>query len=470
MTIVFKLFRGKSGISKFFSENFLANPQRMILLSFLIVILLGTGLLMIPSATIQPGAPTVIDALFTATSATCVTGLVVSETIRTYTLFGQIVILCLIQLGGLGIMTFSTFFMFLFVGKLSISGRDILIDTFSQNPMVELGKLLKIVFLFTLFLECSGWLLLSLRFSQDYPLGEAVYYGLFQSISAFCNAGFNILENGYYTYATDLYFNIINILLIIAGGLGFIVILDISTQLKHLRKGFIKRLSLHTKIVLTTTGLLIAGGAVIFYLLEYNNSLLEANHTEKILMAVFQSTTSRTAGFNTVSIESLTLPTMFILLILMFIGASPGSCGGGIKTTTFMLFVQNILKQFSNYKDINIYSRRVPNVTLSRAIAIVFFAIFTVGLFVFMLILSEIYFSGHANHEINLMDILFEVVSAFGTVGLSTGITGTLSPVGKIIITLLMYLGRLGPLTLVFALRSKEISSIRYMKEDILVG
>ena len=470
MNIAFKLFRGKSSISKFLSEDLLANPQRMILLSFLIVILMGTSLLMIPSATIQPGSPTIIDALFTATSATCVTGLVVSETAQTYTLFGQVIILGLIQLGGLGIMTFSTFFIFLFVGKLSISGRDILIDTFSQNPMVELGKLIKIIFFFTLILEFSGWVLLSLRFTQDFPVKEAIYYGLFQTISAFCNAGFNVLEDGYYTYATDIYFNIVNILLIVAGGLGFIVILDISTQLKHLRKGFIKRLSLHSKIVLVTTGILLVGGTVIFYLLEYNNSLRESTQLDKITLAIFQSTTSRTAGFNTVSIESLTLPTMFILLILMFIGASPGSCGGGIKTTTFMLFVQNILKQFSNYKDINIYSRRVPNVTLSRAIAIVFFAIFTVGLFVFMLILSEIYFSGHANHEINLMDILFEVVSAFGTVGLSTGITGTLSPVGKIIITLLMYLGRLGPLTLVFALRSKEISSIRYMKEDILVG
>ncbi len=470
MADVLKLFKGRSLVVKWVSEYLLSNPQRMILLSFALVIFVGTALLMHPDATNSRGSLHFIDAFFTATSATCVTGLVVVETSSAFTTFGQMVILCLIQLGGLGIMTFSTFFMFLLVGRLSIAGRDILVDTFSQNPMMELIRLLRTVFIFTIVLEVAGWLLLSARFYQDFPVREALYQGAFHSISAFCNAGFFLLENGYYNYATNGYFNLVNILLIISGGLGFIVILDIRSQLGKERKHFFSRLSLHSKITLTATLSLVVVGALAFYLFEFNGSLGDHSVFGKIWIAIFQSVTTRTAGFNTIPIEALSLPTLFIIIILMVIGASPGSCGGGIKTTTFVLFLQNLLKQFSDNKDINVFARRIPDVTLARATAIVFFAIFTIGFFVFVLLTTEIYFQGHKNQDIGLMDILFEVVSAFGTVGLSTGITASLSPVGKILITILMYVGRLGPITLVFALKSGEVSRIRYMKEDILVG
>ncbi len=465
-----KLFKGRSWISKLISEELLTNPQRMILLSFSIVIFIGTWLLMHPSATSSEGSLDFIDAFFTATSATCVTGLVIAETSQTFTLFGQAIILCLIQLGGLGIMTFSTFFMFLLVGKLSISGRDILVDTFSQNPVHELVRLLRTVFVFTVILELSGWLLLSLRFFQDFSLQQSLYYGAFHSISAFCNAGFFLLEDSYMGYATDGYFNTVNILLIISGGLGFIVIFDLQTQVSRHGKHFFSRLSLHSKITLFATGTLVIFGTLIFYLLESGNSLDKFTPLEKVVVSLFQSVTARTAGFNSIEISALSQPTLFIMIILMFVGASPGSCGGGIKTTTFVLFLQNLLKQFSNNKDINVFSRRIPMVTLSRATSIVFFAIFTIGLFVFLLLVTEIYFVGHGHQELTLMDILFEVVSAFGTVGLSTGITASLSPFGKILLTILMYTGRLGPITLVFALKSRSVSKIRYMKEDILVG
>ena len=465
-----KLFRGKSWFSKLLSENLLANPQRMILLSFSLVIFIGTALLMSPWATHGSESLSFIDAFFTATSATCVTGLVITETAQTFTVYGQIVILCLIQLGGLGIMTFSTFFMFLLVGKLSISGRDIVVDTFSQNPINELARLLRTVFVFTIVLETMGWLLLSLRFVQDFSLARAMYYGAFHSISAFCNAGFFLLEDGYTQYAADGYFNIVNMVLIVLGGLGFIVILDLQTQLQQHRKHFFSRLSLHAKVTLSATGILILFGAVIFIILENNQVMSGHSFTEKITISLFQSISTRTAGFNSVDIAALSQPTLFIMLMLMFIGASPGSCGGGIKTTTFVLFLQYLTSQFSNNKDINVFYRRIPDGTLSRTTAIVFFAIFTVGLFVFLLLVTEIYFGGHEHQDLTLMDILFEVVSAFGTVGLSTGITASLSPYGKILLTILMYLGRLGPITLVFALKSSEVSKIRYMKEDILVG
>ncbi len=470
MADVLKLFKGRSLLVKLVSEYLLSNPQRMILLSFALVIFVGTALLMHPDATTHPGSMNLIDAFFTATSATCVTGLVVVETSAAFTTFGQIVILFLIQLGGLGIMTFSTFFMFLLVGKLSIAGREILVDTFSQNPMLELIRLLRTVFIFTIVLEVTGWFLLSVRFYLDLPMREALYQGLFHSISAFCNAGFVLLKDGYFGYATDSYFNIVNILLILAGGLGFIVILDIRSQLGKHGKYFFSRLSLHSRITLASTLLLMLVGALIFYLLESNGTLKDQTFLEKFWISLFQSVTTRTAGFNTVPIETLSLPTLYIIIILMIIGASPGSCGGGIKTTTFVLFILSLLKQFSNNKDINVFARRIPDVTMARVTSIVFFAIFTISLFVFLLLITEIYFKGHQHHNIDLMDILFEVVSAFGTVGLSTGITATLSPLGKILISILMYAGRLGPITLMFALKSGEVSKIRYMKEDVLVG
>ncbi len=470
MVNVLKLFRGRSSVAKWISEYLLTSPHRMILLSFSLVIFVGTALLMHPEATTGPGSIEFIDAFFTATSATCVTGLVVMDTAQSFTLFGQLVILFLIQIGGLGIMTFSTFFIFLFVGKLSISGRDLLIDTLSQHPVLQLVRLLWTVFLFTVVLELGGWILLSLKFMEDHSLDQALYLGVFHSISAFCNAGFSLLENSYTGYSSDVFFNLVNILLIISGGLGFIVIFDINTQVRAHKRHFFQRLSLHTKITLVASGVLVIGGAVVFYFLEAFHSLENYAWSDKLLISVFQSVTTRTAGFNTVGFETLSLPTLFIMAILMFIGASPGSCGGGIKTTTFALVIPSLIKQFSNNKDINAFSRRIPETTLSKATSIVFFAIFTIGFFVFLLLITEVYFGWHANGEISLMDIIFEVVSAFGTVGLSTGITPSLSPMGKLLITVLMYLGRLGPLTMVLALKSKEVSRIRYMKEDIMVG
>lgn len=469
MKVGVKLFRGRSSLIHFFTENLLANPQRMILLSFLSVIMIGAVMLMLPGATYAEGSIGVIDALFTATSATCVTGLSTVDVPETFTIFGQITIMTLIQIGGLGIMTFSTFFMFFFVGKLSITGKDTFIDTFSQNPIVELGRLIRTVFIFTFMVEITGGLLLTERFLMEYSLGDAFYYGLFHSISSFCNAGFSVLDNGYMDYGTDWYFSGVNILLIICGGLGFIVIYDINVQMKHLWKGFFRRLSLHTRIVIITTLLLLFTGALFFYVLEFGNTLKGFSWHSQLILSVFQSATTRTAGFNTVQIDTLLPGTLYFIIILMFVGASPGSCGGGIKTTTFVIFIQSLVKQFSNNKDINICQRRIPQETLNRAASIVFFGIFTVGLFVLLLLLSEIHF-GENRDKFSLMDILFEVVSAFGTVGLSTGVTRELSEAGKILVTILMYIGRLGPLTLVFALKSSQLSNLRYMKEDILVG
>lgn len=452
-----------------FSNELLRSPQRMILLSFLAVITIGTLLLMQPFATVSGQPLNFVDALFTATSATCVTGLTVNNVAIDFSNQGQWILLVLIQIGGLGIMTFSTFFMTLFVGRISVAGKEVLIDSFSQNPVLELGKLIKIIFTFTVVLEVAGWLMLSLIFFKDFPLDEALYQGLFHSISSYCNAGFSILDGGYLNYSANWYLNVVSMLLIIAGGIGFMVIFDFNAQLSHARSGFFKRLSLHSKIVIITTIVLILLGSLLFFGLEFNNSMKGLTIDDQILTSFFQSVTTRTAGFNTIGIDLLSQPTLFILIIFMFIGSSPGSCGGGIKTTTFMLFIQFLKRQFSNNKDINIWNRRIPEATLTRAVAIVFFAIFTVSLFLILLLITETHINP-GNNQFNFDQILFEVVSAFGTVGLSTGITPSLSMPGKVLITILMFIGRLGPLTLVFALKSKSESGFRYMQEDILVG
>lgn len=454
---------------KVLSNELLRSPQRMILLSFLAVIGIGTALLMQPFV-MSSGSPlSFVDALFTATSATCVTGLVVNNVALDFSTSGQWIILILIQIGGLGIMTFSTFFMALFVGRISVAGKDVIIDTFSQNPILELGKLIKVIFTFTIVLEFAGWLMLSVIFLQHYSFSEALYQGLFHSISSYCNAGFSIMDGGYLNYSSNWFFSGVSMLLIIAGGLGFMVIFDFNAQLRYPHKGIFRRLSLHSKIVLLSTMVLIVAGSLLFYVLEFSNSLKDQNFSDQVLTSVFQSVTTRTAGFNTIGIDLLSEPTLFVLILFMLIGTSPGSCGGGIKTTTFVLFLQYLKRQFSNNKDINLMKRRIPETTLNRAVSIVFFAIFTVCFFVFLLLVTETHINPNEN-TFSLSQILFEVVSAFGTVGLSTGITPFLSIPGKLLITLLMFIGRLGPLTLVFALKSKTESGFRYMQEDILVG
>jgi trk system potassium uptake protein TrkH len=462
------LFKGVPIWRRLLSDKLLSSPQRIVLLSFLTVIAIGTFLLKLPSST--HGGISLLDALFTATSATCVTGLVVVNTAETFTLSGQWIILVLIQLGGLGIMTFTTFFMFMLAGKLSITGREILTDTFTQSPIAELSRLIRIVATFTFVLELAGFVVLTIYFLEDYSLQTAAFYGLFHSISAFCNAGFNILPGSYLQHATAWSFNGINILLIISGGLGFIVIYDIHTQLQKNRRQFFRSLSLHTRVVLIYTGLLIAGGALVFFTLEYNQSMKENTWYEKILLSIFQSVTTRTAGFNTVPLNQMGQPLLFFFLALMFIGASPGSCGGGIKTTTFGLFINNLRSQFLNNKDINIYERRIPDETISKATTIIFFSVLTIGLFTFLLMLSEVQFNSNAESTPGTLDILFEVVSAFATVGLSTGITEDLTNFGKVLITVLMYMGRLGAMTLIFALKPRKESNLRYMKGDLIVG
>lgn len=458
-------------LKRFFDDQFMQHPPRIILSSFAVIILFGTILLSLPQASAAGTSLPLVDALFTATSATCVTGLIVVDTGGAFSTFGQLVILILIQIGGLGIMTFSTFFVYIISGRLAFSEREILIDTLSQNPAVELIRLLKIVFLFTIVIETMGWIILTLRFLSDYSLSEAIYQGLFHAVSAFCNAGFSLFPGSFVRYVADPVINLVLVTLITLGGLGFMVIYDIYKNRKHILKMDFFNLSLHSRVVLLSSALLVLAGSVVFLGLEFSNSLVHLPFPEKILASFFHSVTTRTAGFNTLSVEQFTNSTLFLIIILMFIGASPGSCGGGIKTTTMMLLMLSLFARFRSRDKVSLFYRRIPDATLSRMISVIFFSAAIVIFFTFVLLISETLPLPHTQTRGRFLEIFFEVVSAFGTVGLSTGITAGLTSAGKIVITLLMFIGRLGPLTIALAIGGKIVSpDFKYMQEDVMIG
>lgn len=460
------LFHGKSAIANFFSRQVLSSPPRMLLLSFLSVIVVGSLFLKTKTASDSGASISYIDALFMSTSATCVTGLATLD-LQLFSTAGKLVLLLLIQIGGLGIMTFSTFFVFLFVGSISIAGKNVLVDTFCQNPFLELGRLLRTVLAFTLSVEIIGGILLTVFFMRITAFEQAFFYGFSQSISAFCNAGIVFFPGDFADYAGSGYFVVVNSLLIVCGGLGFIVVYDLAAQIRAKGRGFHKRLSIHTKITLIITLVLIVFGAIGFFLFERGRHLSEYPLYQQVLISVFQSITTRTAGFSIVAPGLFSSSMTLICIILMFIGASPGSCGGGIKTTTFMLFLHGLVSQLLNTRDVNLFQRRVPRDTVTKSVSIVFYAISIMVISLLALTITE---NHVGEQDFPLEPLLFEVVSAFATVGLSQGITDSLTSPGKSLIILLMYLGRLGPLTLLLAFKQKDTVPLRYIKEDILVG
>ncbi|KYH32270.1 TrkH family potassium uptake protein [Neomoorella mulderi] len=428
-------------------------------LGFGVVIATGTLLLSLPIAS-QSGQPVaVIDALFTATSATAVTGLVTVDTQTTYSLFGELVILALIQTGGLGFMTLSTLVALLLGKRITLKERLVMQEAMNQLTVEGVVRLSKYVLIFTLFAEGLGALLLSIRFSSQMPLGQAIYFGIFHAVSAFCNAGFDLFSKSLVDYRGDLLVNMVITLLIIFGGLGFSVVADIYTKRSW------KRLSLHSKIVIRTTLLLIVTATVIIFLLEYTNtkSLAPLPLGEKILASYFQAVTPRTAGFNTLVIGDLRPVTLLFITILMFIGASPGSTGGGIKTTTFAAIAVAVWTIIRGNVDIEVFGRRLPRGTVLKALAIAAVSLLLVVTVTGILLITE---------QADLQMVLFEVTSAFGTVGLSMGLTPKLTTTGKLLITATMFTGRVGPLTLAFAIAQRlgRQGIKHYPEERIIVG
>ncbi|NOZ61398.1 MAG: hypothetical protein GXO74_06925 [Calditrichaeota bacterium] len=443
--------------------------SRILIASFLIIILIGTALLSLPQA-VHGQRLSLADALFTATSATCVTGLIVVDTGAKFTHFGQLVILIMIQLGGLGIMTFSTFFVFLLVGKFTFSERTIIQETMTQSPFKNIASLLKTIFFFTAFIEIVGGILLAFRFLPTMGLHKSLYFGIFHSISAFCNAGFSLFSDSFIHYRSDISVNLILITLIVLGGLGFVVLHEIRHFIFQRRKDKARKLSFHSRVVISISAVLIIAGTVIFFLLEWGNAIEKMPLAGKFFVSLFQSITCRTAGFNTVDISILSNSTLFFMIILMYIGASPGSCGGGIKTTTAGVIWAMLRARFKNLQEVNIAYRRLPEEIVSRAISIAFFSSVIIIVATILLMITE---QGSISHQASrglFLETLFEVVSAFGTVGLSTGITSTLSVAGKIILALTMFIGRLGPLTIALAIGQKQLPSFKYAQEKLLIG
>jgi trk system potassium uptake protein TrkH len=456
-------------VLKWFRLHIIRNPARMLVISFMALIGAGTAGLMLPQA--SAGAPVrFIDALFTITSGSCVTGLAVFDIGTGLTRFGQIVLLLSIQLGGLGIVTFSTFFILIVGGSISFHGHNILQETFSQQPMADFSALVKSIIVVTLGIELVGAILLYFSFRPLHQLGEAVYYSIFHSVSAFCNAGFSLYPDSFIRFQADWYFNLIICSLIICGGLGFVVYHDLGDFIFRRSRLPIAALNFHTRLTLIVIGLLIVSGAVGFFLFEFPNALKPLNWPTKILVSLFQSVTPRTAGFNTIAFDQLTNGTLFFIIWLMFVGGSSGSCAGGIKTSTFAVLIGLAWAKFRDQQEVNLLKRRIPENVVSKAFSVTLFAMFVIVFFTFVLLASEIGGVSYQSSSWRFIDILFETTSAFGTVGLSTGVTMKLSDLGKLAITLVMFLGRVGPLTVAIAVAKSVTRRYKYASETFLVG
>jgi len=449
-------------------KKFKLSPPRIIVFSFALLITIGTIILTLPWATVSHSIKK-IDALFTATSATCVTGLIVLDTGKDFTLLGQLTILSLIQLGGLGIMTFSTFFNILLKKRISFRDKMMVEGVFTPEPWENFLTLLKTILLFTLGTEFVGALLLFPSFYPKLGLSKAIYASIFHSISAFCNAGFSLFSTSMVEYNNDIMVNIVMPLLIVLGGMGFVIIGEIYTYIVRSKKEGSFRFSLHTKITITVMISLILLGIIIFWLLERNHSLRLMGARRSLFITIFQAITPRTAGFNNVDLRLLSSPCLFFTMLLMFIGASPGSTGGGIKTTTLGVLISLLISKLRSQKNINIYCRTIAKDIVDRAVAIVIVSIFLISLFTLALLIVE---QRNENHNsFTLEQVIFETFSAYGTVGLSLGITPMLSSFGKAFIIAVMFIGRLGPLTLFIAMGWGEPKTFyAYPQENLMLG
>ncbi|MCI8337412.1 MAG: potassium transporter KtrB [Lachnospiraceae bacterium] len=447
------------------------STTQIIALGFLCAILLGTLLLTLPCSSASGTATSPADALFTATTSVCVTGLVTVPTYLHWSLFGKIVILILIQLGGLGIISFTTGIMMVIGRKITLKDRILLEDALNLNTLSGLVKFLRKIFLGTFLVETAGAICYSFVFIPRYGLLRGCWYSLFHSVSAFCNAGIDILgDNSLGDYLTHPWMNGVTMTLIILGGLGFLVWWDILKVWKNFHqnhyhpKRFFGRLQLHTKITLTATTALILIGGIAIFLLEHDNpgTIGNLNLFEKVQASFFQSVTTRTAGYATFSQTDLRGSTSMICLMLMFIGGSPIGTAGGIKTTTFILLVLSTITTVKGREHVVVYGRTIPRKTVQKALAVTSVSFLALCLAIILMSVAE---------PAALLDIAYETTSAIGTVGLSRDFTPHLHMAGKLIIILCMYLGRIGPISLaiIFNSRAKR-ALIQYPEEDITVG
>lgn len=442
-------------------------PAQLMLMSFAGVIGIGTVLLLMPAAT-APGAHTdLAGAVFTATSATCVTGLIVYDTATHFTLFGQMVILALIQVGGLGIMTFSMSFALIMRRGVSIKNLSIMQDVLDQDTVMSMRQLVIFIVAMTFLLEAAGAITLFFSWRQSFDSDlQAIWASVFHSISAFCNAGFSTFSDSLVRYQYNLPVNAVIGGLIITGGIGFIVIDDFYQAFKKKltqRGGPKYKFRIQSRLALSWTGGLILAGTGLFYWIEHRHLLAGIKPDHAMLISLFQSVTTRTAGFNSCEIGLLQPATLFMVILLMFIGAGPGGTAGGIKLTTPAVLWATIRAGFKHRAEPELYRRTIPVEVVQKAVMVLCSSLLLVCGATMLLAVFE---------QKPFIDVLFETVSAFGTVGLSTGLTPELSLPGRILITLLMFVGRLGPLTIGFAFMMRNVQSAKYSyaEERIMIG
>ena len=449
-------------------KKFTLSTTQIILLSFLVTILVGSALLALPISSADGEAVPYLDALFTATTSTCVTGLVTLPTVSTWSVFGQIVILLLIQIGGLGVITIMSGLMLLLNKKMGISDRLLIQDAFNLNTMSGLAKFVKNVLFGTLIIEGMGAMLYMIVFVPEFG-ARGIWISVFNSVSAFCNAGIDIIaENSLCNYATNPLVNIVTSTLIILGGLGYIVWWDVLRVVRSRspqnRKVF-RHLTLHSKIALTVTAILILGGALLIFAFEYANPLTigEMSLFDKIQVSLFQSVTTRTAGFASVPQENLTNASTAISIILMMIGGSPVGTAGGMKTVTIAVLICSAFATIRNKRHATLFGRCVSGNSVKKAVAV---------MMTFLAICATSTVCLMATSNASALDVVYETVSATATVGLSRNLTATLNTFGKLIIIVTMYFGRVGPISFAVALGSKNESQnvISEPTEDISIG
>lgn len=455
--------KGSSSTASSFLFQLKLKPAQVILLSFSVWILLGAMALMLPVSSSVGKSISFIDALFMSTSATCVTGLASVSVVNDLSVFGQMVLLVLLQVGGLGIMTLSSSMAVIMGKNLQMREQVIMHDVLDTSSSEELLNLVVNVIRYTFAIEFVGAIILTIGFYQEgFEIGQSLYYGFYHSISAFCNAGIALWDNNLVDFKFNPLVHFPIAFLIIFGGIGFSVMKDVVGMIANRRP--IRSLSVHTKIVLVTTALLLMTGTIYFFFGEFLHAFQDYTIWEKFQLAFFQSSTTRSAGFQTVSFNVMQPHCIYLAIMLMFIGASPGSTGGGVKTTTFAILLQSVTATLKGKHRVEFFERTIPTQTVVKSISIFIISLIVVSLGLLIMVRVE--------PDKSFLSLLFEVVSGFGTVGLSLGITPFLSTIGKLCIIVMMYLGRVGPLTLVLAVGSRVTlpSNVEYPEGKVLIG
>lgn len=450
--------KNKQNFLEKLSDKITSNPPLYLTLGFAILIIIGGCILSLPIFTRSGKATNLVDSIFVAASASCVTGLTTVNTAEHWNTYGHILILILIQIGGLGVMTLATLFPLLLRKKIGLKSRQILKEQLNIDTLQGIMKLFRYVLVFTFLVEIFGAILLSFRFVPIFGMAKGLWYSIFHSVSAFCNAGFDLLGDSIYPYRNDNLINITLMSLVVIGGLGFMVTAEIF------RKKSFEKLSTHAKLVLIISASLIVIGTLAFYLIESQAGgvLYKEGFKNSIMQSAFQSISARTAGFYSVKLNQMHDTSVLLLIILMVIGGSPGSTAGGLKTTTFGVLLLSTISIFKQEDEVTIFNKHIEPKIIRKALAIIMVYLGLIFIVIFILSLSE---------NFKVIDISYEVSSAFATVGASRGITGDLSTLGKILITISMYLGRIGPMTMAYSIGLKSKTKyIRYPEANISIG